>query len=123
MKIIHWIGIDDDADKCTIAHFKGNEEKAAKDFELVPDARRYRKLIKFAKELDGEVRIVYEAGPCGYELYRRLTKAVLKCSVAAPSLTPRSGTFSSLTFCPMGKSVIASRGHLTRDAILITGFH
>src|SRR4051812_46606060 len=89
MKIIHWIGIDDHADKWTIAHFKGNEEKPAREFELVPDAGGYRKLIKYAKELDGEVRIVYEAGPCGYELYRRLTKAGLKCEVAAPSLTPR----------------------------------
>jgi transposase len=89
MKIIHWIGIDDHADKWTIAHFKGNEEKPAKEFELVPDDAGYRKLIKFLKELDGEVRIVYEAGPCGYELYRRLKKAKLQCDVAAPSLTPR----------------------------------
>ena len=89
MKIIHWIGIDDHADKWTIAQFKGDEEKPASEFELVPDATGYRKLIKFAKELDGEVRIVYEAGPCGYELYRRLTKAGLQCQVAAPSLTPR----------------------------------
>ncbi len=89
MKIMHWIGIDDHADKWTIAHFKGEEEKPAGQFELVPDATGYRKLIKFAKELGGEVRIVYEAGPCGYELYRRLSKAGLKCDVAAPSLTPR----------------------------------
>jgi transposase len=89
MKIIHWIGIDDHADKWTIAHFRGDEEKPAKEFELVPDESGYRKLIKYAKELDGEVRIVYEAGPCGYELYRRLIKAGLKCDVAAPSLTPR----------------------------------
>ena len=89
MKIIHWIGIDDHADKWTIAHFKGNEEKPAREFELVPDAGGYRKLIKYLKELGGEVRVVYEAGPCGYELYRRLTKAGIKCDVAAPSLTPR----------------------------------
>jgi hypothetical protein len=89
MKIIHWIGIDDHADKWTIAQFKGDEEKPAKEFELLPDATGYRKLIKFAKELGGEVRIVYEAGPCGYELYRRLTKAGLQSQVAAPSLTPR----------------------------------
>jgi hypothetical protein len=89
MKIIHWIGIDDHADKWTIAHFRGDEEKPAREFELVPDESGYRKLIKYAKELEGEVRIVYEAGPCGYELYRRLTKAGLKCFVAAPSLTPR----------------------------------
>ena len=89
MKIMHWIGIDDHADKWTIAQFKGEEDKPAREFELVPDATGYRKLIKFAKELGGEVRIVYEAGPCGYELYRRLNKAGLKCDVAAPSLTPR----------------------------------
>jgi transposase len=89
MKIIHWIGIDDHADKWTIAQFTGHEEKPANEFELVPNDAGYRKLIKFVKELGGEARIVYEAGPCGYELYRRLTKAGLQCQVAAPSLTPR----------------------------------
>lgn len=89
MKIIHWIGIDDHADKWTIAQLRGNDEKPAKEFELCPNEAGYRKLIAFAKGLDGEVRIVYEAGPCGYELYRRLSKAGLSCQVAAPSLTPR----------------------------------
>ena len=89
MKIIHWIGIDDHADKWTIAHFKGQEQKPANEFELRPDETGYRKLIAFAKGLEGEVRIVYEAGPCGYEMYRQLTKARLQCQVAAPSLTPR----------------------------------
>lgn len=88
MSIIHWIGIDDHADKWTIAHLKGSEEKPAKEFELMPDEGGYRKLIAYAKQLEGEVRIVYEAGPCGFELYRRLTKAGLQCQVAAPSLTP-----------------------------------
>jgi transposase len=89
MKIIHWVGIDDHADKWTIALFKGTEEKPAREFELLPDAGGYRKLIKYLKELGGEVRVVYEAGPCGYELYRRLTRAGIKCDIAAPSLTPR----------------------------------
>lgn len=89
MAIIHWIGIDDHADKWTIAQYRGTEEKPGKEFELVPGDAGYRKLISHAKGLDGEVRIVYEAGPCGYELYRRLTRAGLNCQVAAPSLTPR----------------------------------
>jgi len=89
MSIIHWIGIDDHADKWTIACFSGWEEKAGRQFEVVPNEGGYRKLISFAKGLDGEVRIAYEAGPCGYELQRRLTKAGLNCQVAAPSLTPR----------------------------------
>jgi len=89
MSIIEWIGIDDHADKWTIAQFRGDEERPAKEFELVPDGSGYRRLVKFLKELDGEVRVAYEAGPCGYELYRRLSKAGLKCRVAAPALTPR----------------------------------
>lgn len=34
-------------------------------------------------------RFVYEAGPCGYEIYRHLTKKGFSCRVIAPSLTPR----------------------------------
>jgi transposase len=89
MKIIHWIGIDDHADKWTIAHYRGDEERPAREFELVPDEKGYRKLLSYLKGLESEVRIVYEAGPCGYELYRRLTKAGYTCQVAAPALTPR----------------------------------
>lgn len=89
MTIMHWIGIDDHADKWTIACFREADETPSREFELVPNESGYRKLIRFAKGLGGEVRIVYEAGPCGYELYRRLVKAGLRCEVAAPSLTPR----------------------------------
>jgi transposase len=89
MSIIHWIGIDDHADKWTIAHFKGGERRPAKEFELVPDEKGYRHLLSFLKGLRDEVRVVYEAGPCGYELSRRLTKAGYHCQVAAPALTPR----------------------------------
>ena len=87
MAIIHWIGIDDHADKLTIAHFvDGNAP--VRVFEVVPDANGYRLLLKYLKSLNGEVRVAYEAGPCGFELYRRLRKAGIHCDVAAPSLTP-----------------------------------
>jgi transposase len=86
---MHWVGIDDHADKWTIAHFQGNEEKPGKEFELVPDSKGYRRLVSFLKELKGEVHIVYEAGPCGFDLYRRLRADGFDCQVAAPALTPR----------------------------------
>jgi len=35
------------------------------------------------------LRFVYEAGPCGYEIYRHLTKQGFSCKVVAPSMTPR----------------------------------
>jgi transposase len=89
MKIMHWVGIDDHADKWTIAHFAGESEKPTKEFERVPDSKGYRSLLSYLKGLEGEVRIVYEAGPCGFELFRRLREAGLNCQVAAPALTPQ----------------------------------
>jgi transposase len=39
-----------------------------------------------------ELRFVYEAGPCGYEIYRHLRAKGLQCDVVAPSMVPkRSG--------------------------------
>lgn len=35
------------------------------------------------------LRIVYEAGPCGYGIYRHLQGKGIHCTVVAPSLTPR----------------------------------
>lgn len=86
---INWVGIDDHADKWTICQFEGWGEKPAREWELVPSDQGYRKLIGWLKSLDGEVRVVYEAGPCGYEMYRRMLKSGIRCEVAAPSLTPR----------------------------------
>ena len=54
--------------------------------------RLLRKLISKAKQLV----FVYEAGPCGYWLYRSLTKKKLLCWVVAPSRVPKKpGTGST----------------------------
>lgn len=36
----------------------------------------------------GPVEFVYEAGPCGYDVHRHITKLGYKCVVIAPALTP-----------------------------------
>jgi len=87
--ITNWIGIDDHADKWTIAHYEGMSEEPTREWELMPSESGYRKLIGWLKSLEGQVRVVYEAGPCGYEMYRRLRQKGVGCEVAAPSLTPR----------------------------------
>ncbi|MCP4995369.1 MAG: transposase [Gammaproteobacteria bacterium] len=47
-----------------------------------------RKLLKRLNP-DGEVlNFCYEAGPCGYELYRQLKGLGHECNVVAPSLIP-----------------------------------
>ena len=47
------------------------------------------KAIRKLKSRGSELRFVYEAGPCGYEIYRHLTKQNLQCVVIAPSMTPK----------------------------------
>src|SRR5579864_7757235 len=46
------------------------------------------KLIRKLAKPDLQLRFVYEAGPCGYVIYRHLQKLKLHCVVVAPSLIP-----------------------------------
>jgi transposase len=56
--------------------------------EFSNDADTVRKTFKkLAKR--GELRVCYEAGPCGYEFWRLLQKVGISCEVIAPSLIPR----------------------------------
>jgi transposase len=53
--------------------------------ELAALDRVTRKL----KAQGAELRFAYEAGPCGYQVYRHLTAQGYSCLVAAPALIPR----------------------------------
>jgi transposase len=44
-----------------------------------------RKMISTSKQM----HFVYEAGPCGYGIYRHLTQKGFACMVAAPSMIPK----------------------------------
>jgi len=47
------------------------------------------KVIRKLKSQGAELRFTYEAGPCGYQIYRHLTGNGYECLVAAPALIPR----------------------------------
>ena len=47
------------------------------------------KAIRKFRRAGTELRFVYEAGPCGYEIYRHLTAQGFHCDVIAPSMTPK----------------------------------
>jgi transposase len=58
-------------------------------FRATNDKRGTNRLIRrLKKEAPGEVVACYEAGPCGYELQRKLEAAGIRCLVVAPSLVP-----------------------------------
>src|SRR5437667_6602093 len=46
-------------------------------------------LVRKLQSKSPQLVFVYEAGPCGYWLYRYLTRKGLTCVVGAPSLIPR----------------------------------
>lgn len=53
------------------------------------DLDSLHKVVRKLQSKGAELRFVYEAGPCGYDIYRSLTKHGFDCTVTAPSLIPR----------------------------------
>jgi transposase len=47
------------------------------------------KMLRRLQTLGAELRFVYEAGPCGYQIYRHLQAQGLHCDVVAPSMVPK----------------------------------
>jgi len=84
-----WAGMDAHADSILVAVYGSEGEQILQEYEIVPDSKGLISLLKRMKALGGKVRCVYEAGPCGYELYRFLNNHGIDCAVVAPSLIPR----------------------------------
>jgi transposase len=54
------------------------------------DAHSVDRLIRKLRVIHRAPLFVYEAGPCGFWLYRRLRGQGLRCMVVSPSMTPRN---------------------------------
>jgi len=52
------------------------------------DPKEIGRFFKRLKE-EADLRVCYEAGPCGYEVRRQLAKMEISCDVIAPALIPR----------------------------------
>jgi len=57
--------------------------------EISNEAEALRKLVKKVVSNGESVSFCYEAGPCGYDVYRRLIDLGQRCEVVAPSLIPK----------------------------------
>lgn len=56
---------------------------------LASDSPTILRFIKKIQRQTGPVRCCYEAGPCGFELQRALTREGIACELIAPALIPR----------------------------------
>jgi transposase len=85
-----FVGLD--VHKDTIAVAYAPEERTAEVVAWGTIGTRQCDIDKLIRKLQGKggrLAFVYEAGPCGYWLYRYLTRKGLDCHVVAPSLIPR----------------------------------
>ena len=85
---VRFIGLDVHKDSMVIAVAESGRD-AARDGGTIPsDWAALEKVLKRLAETH-TLKLCYEAGPTGFALYRRLTKAGYDCQVVAPSLVPR----------------------------------
>src|SRR2546426_181070 len=85
-----FVGLD--VHKDTIAVAYAAEDRSTEVVSLGMIGTRQCDIDKLIRKLESKgapFTIAYEAGPCGYWLYRYLTRRGLSCIVVAPSLIPR----------------------------------
>lgn len=89
-KSIMYVGLDVHKNSIEIAFAEGGRDDEVRHYGKIDNSlealdRVIRKLMSKGCEL----RFAYEAGPCGYDIYRHLRSIGLDCTVVAPSLIPK----------------------------------
>jgi transposase len=85
-----FVGLDQHKDSIAVAY--ASDDRLAEPVYLGPIGTRQCDIEKLVRSLQSKARnlvFAYEAGPCGYGLYRYLAKKGFTCSVVAPALIPR----------------------------------
>jgi transposase len=85
-----YVGLDVHKESIAVAYV--SEERGAEVVFLGTIGTRQCDIDTLVRKLQSKaphLLFVYEAGPCGYWLYRYLTKKHLVCWVVAPSLIPK----------------------------------
>ena len=67
------------------------DEREARHYGRIGgDAHSVDRLTGKLRSAHRQLMFVYEAGPCGFWLYRRLKAQGIECMVVSPSMTPRN---------------------------------
>jgi transposase len=89
---ILFIGLDTHKDFFEVAYYSPNHHSEVEHFGRISSSKV--SLTKFIQSMQrkypqASLHVVYEAGPCGYWVYRHLTRLGHQCFVVAPSLIPK----------------------------------
>ncbi len=88
-KAITYVGLDVHKETIAVALAESDGGQAGFFGTIANEPQVVRKLAKWLSRGGRVLRFCYEAGPCGYGLYRQLTGLGHDCAVVAPSLIPR----------------------------------
>src|SRR6185503_11577104 len=91
-KIVHYIGLDVHKDSIAVAIAPQHSTEVRRYGIIGGTLDAMDKLLKGLSQPDIELRLVYEAGPCGFVLCRHLRSRGIHCDLVSPSLIPRKAS-------------------------------
>lgn len=89
-KRITFAGLDVHKNSISVALADAGRDEDVRFYgKIGGDMESLLKAVRKLQSTGATLRFAYEAGPCGYEIYRTLTKLGFDCIVVAPSLIPK----------------------------------
>jgi Transposase len=90
MQPITFVGLDVHKATIAVSVTEGGRDGEVRHLGRVENRPEVvRRLVERLRRGGQELRVWYEAGPCGYGLHRQLTELGCHCVVVAPALIPR----------------------------------
>src|ERR1044071_9575278 len=91
-KIVHYLGLDVHKDSIAVAIAPQNSTEVRRYGIIGGTLDAVDKLLKRLSQPDIELRLVYQAGPCGFLLCRDLRHKAIHCDLVCPSLIPKKAS-------------------------------
>ncbi|RME62386.1 MAG: IS110 family transposase, partial [Caldilineae bacterium] len=89
-KHIAYVGLDVHKDTIAVAIAEGTTHREVRFWGTIPhQLPSLRRLVRRLTQRYDAIEVAYEAGPCGYGLYRFFKRCGIACNVVAPSRIPR----------------------------------
>jgi transposase len=89
MRSVIYVGMDVHKETIAIAVMRDSNRNVEFERQIRNEPGQVKKFFNRLKEKEEMILTCYEAGPCGYTLYRLLEEIEIICYIAAPSLLPR----------------------------------